>query len=183
MIKKWKKSGSEKILLNKFGKFAKTQSFIDPRNGSKHEYVFVGEPDSVGIVALTKDNKIILVRQFKQAANKIITEVPAGIIDKRESPLATAKRELEEETGYGSKNFKQIGKFMRSTRSIPTHSYTFLALDCYKIKSPKIDKEEELEVIIRPFKDWVKEVKTGKILDCLSVVDTLLAIGHLDNGK
>ncbi len=182
-LRSWRKIGNPKTIYSKFGKFAKKQSFIDPRDGSKHEYIFVGEPDSVGIVALTKDKKIILIRQFKQAADEILTEVPAGIIDKGESPLAAAKRELEEETGYGSENIKQVGRFMRSTRSIPTHSYTFLALNCYKIKNPKIDDVEELEIVIKPFKNWVAEVKKGKVLDCLSVIDTLLAVDHLKNGK
>lgn len=179
MIKKWKKSGPEKVILEKFGKFYKRQYFIDPRDGSKQGYIFVGEQNSVGIIALTKDNKIILTKQFMQAANEVLVEVPAGVINKGETPLMAAKRELEEETSYGSKNFKEIGKFMRSTRSIPTCSYCFLATDCKKIKNPKIDKEEDLEIIVKPFKNWAKEIKKGKTLDCLSVIATFLAEKHL----
>ncbi len=179
MIKKWKKSGPEKLLLRKFGKFAKRQIFIDPRDGSGQEYIFVGEPDSVGIVALTRSRKIILIRQFKQAANKVLIEVPAGALNRGEAPLAAAKRELEEETGFGARKFMRIGTFMRSTRSIPTLSYAYLALDCYKVKNPRIDHEEELEVITKPFNAWVGQVKKGRIPDALSVIGTLLAADHL----
>lgn len=178
-VKKWRKSGPAEVVLSKFGKFAKRQFFVDPRDGSSHEYLFVGEPDSVGIVALTKENEIILTRGFKQAADEILTEIPAGVIDKGESPLETARRELEEETGYGSRKIRQIGRFMRSTRSIPVWSHCFLAVDCRKIKNPRTDNEEDLEILKKPFEDWVDQVKKGRVSDCLSVIATFLALDYL----
>ncbi|MEK9158160.1 MAG: NUDIX hydrolase [Patescibacteria group bacterium] len=183
MIKKWEKLGPEETLLEKFGKFARKQSFIDPRDKSEQEFIFVGEPNSVGIVALTKEKAIVLIRQFKQAADEVLLEIPAGVIDKGEEPIEAAKRELEEETGYRSNNFIYLHKFMKSTRSMPTLSFSFLALDCEIPENAKISHEEELDLVIRPFAEWLSEVKKGEVLDPLSTIATLLASEHIKDAK
>lgn len=81
-------------------------------NVSKREIVH--HPGAVAIIALTKDNKILLVKQFRKPLEKTIIEIPAGKLEKGEDPLECAKRELEEETGYKAMNLKFVTSFYTS---------------------------------------------------------------------
>ena len=65
----------------------------------------------VNIIAITKNNEVVLVSQYRHGVEQVLLEIPAGVMDPEdESLLQTAKRELLEETGYTSENFIQVGK-------------------------------------------------------------------------
>ncbi len=103
--------------------------------------------DSVGILAVTKDKKVLMVKQFRKAVEKELYEIPAGCIDEGEDALETAKRELLEETGYGEGEFTLINDFFASPgTNRATHSI-FLAKDVVKVNEKlSLDSDEFLEV-------------------------------------
>jgi ADP-ribose pyrophosphatase len=105
----------------------------------EREMVFV--PESVAIVP-TKNNKILLVKQFRYPFG-YIWEIPAGKVEKNESPLKAAKRELLEETGYKGK-FKKIGKFIISPGYSNEVMHFYLAYNIKKVK--EFDKKEIKEI-------------------------------------
>ena len=82
----------------------------NPRNGMRMDAVVIESQDWVNVVALTPGKKIILVKQYRFGTGKVSLEVPAGVVDPGETPVETARRELLEETGYRSDNWKPVGR-------------------------------------------------------------------------
>ena len=82
---------------------------------------------AVGIVAITPENKVVLVRQYRKAVEKELWEIPAGKIEIGENPKECAIRELKEETGYSAENMKLIHKFYTSAGFSNQKIYIFLA--------------------------------------------------------
>jgi len=98
-------------------------------------------PESVAIIPI-KNNKILLVKQFRHIFG-YIWEIPAGKIEKNESPLKAAKRELLEETGYKGK-FEKIGKFIVTPGYSNEVMHFYIAYDIEKVK--EFDKKEIKEI-------------------------------------
>ncbi len=116
--------------------------------GQKLDAYYVLEIQDVSCtVAITKENKILFVKEYKHGVQKEILQLPCGYVNTGEKPLATAKRELEEETGYTSKRWRFLGKFAGSPGRLTHYYYLFLAEDCEKTSAQKLDKSETLSVV------------------------------------
>ena len=100
---------------------------------------------AVGIVAITSENKVVLVRQYRKAVEKELWEIPAGKIEIGENPKECAIRELKEETGYSAENMKLIHKFYTSAGFSNQKIYIFLAENLIQ-GDRDLDEDEFLEV-------------------------------------
>lgn len=100
---------------------------------------------AVGIVAITPENKVVLVRQYRKAVEKELWEIPAGKIEIGENPKECAIRELKEETGYSAENMKLIHKFYTSAGFSNQKIYIFLAENLIQ-GDRDLDEDEFLEV-------------------------------------
>ncbi len=141
------------------------------------------------IVAITKDQEVVLIKQYRHGAGRVIWEFPGGIIDPGESPLLAAKRELLEESGYGILVNEENG--MESERWIETGSvspnpdnhtnmiHTFLALDVEKISSQHLDENEEIDVFLIPLTEVIRMAKDGELLQSMQVSALFFALIHL----
>ncbi len=179
-IKRWKKIGKFKdIFRSRFGQFIGRQLFKNPVTGRKEEYIFHGEPDGVRILGLTKNQKVVAIREYQHAIDEIIIQLPSGGIKKNEKQQGAAKREFLEETGYTAKKWVYLGESYSLPRSSPTKEYSFLALECQKIKNQKLDSREEIEVLEIPLARWIGWIMKGKIKQDASVVATFRALTRL----
>jgi ADP-ribose pyrophosphatase len=113
-------------------------------------YHIVELPDWVNVVALTPSRDIVLVREYRHGTAEIALELPSGTIDPGEAPLATAQRELREETGYGGGLWHRTGRNGANPARQNNHVTTFLALDVELISAPKPEPGEVMEVLIMP---------------------------------
>src|SRR3989344_28803 len=159
-IKKWSKI-EEKIVYNGYRNIHR-KTFILP-NGRQEDFDIVVGDNAVGVVAVTKENKIILVRQFRPGTEEIYDEIPAGLIDKNEELIHAARRELLEETGYTGKV-----KFVTSCVNDAYRSkmkYCFVATGCYKLKDPLLDENEFIQVLEKTIEDFKKQVRSGRLTD------------------
>jgi ADP-ribose pyrophosphatase len=135
----------------------------------------------VAIVALTKDQQVVLERQYRHGAQKVILELPGGVMDPEdESPLAAARRELLEETGYTSDIFIQIGCVSPNPANHTNLIYSFLALDVEKVGSQKLDETEEIEVLLKPWEKVIAMAKNSQLLQSLQVSSVFFALAYLD---
>ena len=100
---------------------------------------------AVGIVAITSNNKVVLVKQYRKAIEKELWEIPAGKIERGESPKECAIRELKEETGYSAESMKLIHKFYTSAGFSNQKIYIFLAENLTPGERD-FDEDEFLEV-------------------------------------
>ncbi len=121
------------------------------------------------IVPLVDKNHVILIRQFRYGAGRILWEIPAGTIDGGESALSCAKREIEEEIGFRARQWKKITSFFASPGFNTEIIHVFLASGLYKTKS-RLEDDELLEAHIFSLKEAVRMVKTCKIRDAKSLV-------------
>ena len=87
---------------------------VELPNGRTSSREIVKHPGAVAILPITTEGKLVLVRQYRKALDKVIVEIPAGKLEKGEEPLASAKRELEEETGYKADKLDFIVSFYTS---------------------------------------------------------------------
>jgi len=121
------------------------------------------------VVALTKDDKVYLVKEYHYAQNETTYEVPSGGIDKDETPLESAKRELKEETGLTANKWTDLGYINPLTVVLKAPNYLFLAEELEE--GEILDKEKDLiEVTKISFKEALNMVLNGEITHSASVV-------------
>ncbi|TZF86459.1 NUDIX hydrolase (plasmid) [Pedobacter sp. BS3] len=110
------------------------------------DYYVLEYPDWVNAVALTKDNEVIIIRQYRHAAGKVITEIPGGCIDPGETPEEAVKRELSEETGYEFQTIEPIATLYANPSTAGNKTYSFLLTGGRKVREQHLDGREEIEV-------------------------------------
>jgi len=106
-------------------------------------------PDWVNVVAVTAKGQVVLVRQFRHGTGQTTLEIPGGAVDPEDrSPLAAAKRELREETGYAARRWRRIGVVDPNPAFQTNSCTTFLAEGAFPAGDADPDEGEELEVVL-----------------------------------
>ncbi len=124
----------------------------------------VEHPGGVCVAALTEDDCLLFVRQFRYPYGEVLPEIPAGKRDPGETPLETGKRELKEETGYTAKNYLSLGRVYPSPGYFNEVIYMYLATGLVAGDvSP--DEDEFLEVEKIPLTAAVDMVMNDEITD------------------
>jgi len=140
MIEKTK--SSKKIYEGNFLSIYEDEVFLP--NGNTSQRVVLKHPGGASILPITKDKKIILTKQYRYPIQQISLEIPAGKKDHtKEDGLTCAIRELEEETGYQSSNFKKLFSFHPAVGFCDEVLDIFIAYDCEKIELPASPDEDE----------------------------------------
>ncbi|MBP5281370.1 MAG: NUDIX hydrolase, partial [Lachnospiraceae bacterium] len=108
--------------------------------------------------------EVLLKKEYRYACQEDVIECPAGMFDAGEKdPLAVAKRELLEETGYASEDWTYFGATWESTSKLTNKMHLFLARDCKKISEQHLDKNEHLDLVEVPLEKAVEMVMSGEI--------------------
>lgn len=135
-------------------------------NGKTSTREIVKHPGAVAIIAITPENKIVMVEQFRKPLGRTIVEIPAGKLEKGEKPEATAKRELEEETGYTCSNLQLLISFYTSPGFADELVHLFIAEDLEKLKvAAELDEDEFLDVIEVTLEEAQEMIRNKQIYD------------------
>lgn len=130
-------------------------------NGKEAKREIVNHPGAVAIIAITDEGKLVLVEQYRKALERSIIEIPAGKIDPGEQPEKTARRELEEETGYGCHELTYIQTFATSPGFADEIIHLYVAKGLYKVEEKAALDEDEfvslMEVTIEEAEEMVKD--------------------------
>ncbi len=148
-----------------------------PRTGRVHDVVVLESPDWVNIVAVTPDERVLLVRQYRHGTEEITLEIPGGMVDAGEPPETAAKRELKEETGYEAERWHYLGQVKPNPAFMDNRCHTFLALDAVQTGPPSFDGSEDIEVLTADLNQVSDMVQDGRIANSLVVA----AFYHLDH--
>ncbi|RVU54952.1 NUDIX hydrolase [Anaerosphaera multitolerans] len=153
---------SEKIYEGRIVSLKVETVELPDRMYSKREIV-EHDPASA-IVALMENDDVILIKQYRKAVDKILYEIPAGILEKNESPKECAVRELREETGFIAKDIEYIIEFYPSPGFCTEKIYVFLARGLEKSEKD-LDEDEFIDCEIVPFDKVLKMIELGEIVD------------------
>ncbi len=127
--------------------------------GRRFPYQFRPFGNVAHIVALTRRREAVLVRQYRHPVRRSLLELPAGKIERGESALAGAKRELLEETGYAARRWIALGRWYPSPASTNMKSCYFLALDARRARRAAPEDTEFLRVELHPFRELLARVQ------------------------
>ena len=146
---------------------ARLDSALLPDGRLVPEYYVLEYPDWVNVIAITEDGEIVMERQYRHAAGKTAFEIPCGVIEEGEDPLDAARRELQEETGYGEGEWQLLMVGYQNPGSMTNRCYSFLATGVKKIADQSLDATEDLSVHLLP-KDYVWQLlMDGEIIQIL----------------
>lgn len=142
----------------------------------------VDHPDGVGVVAVTEDNQVILVKQYRKAIETAIYEIPAGKVDKGEAHRECGIRELEEETGLKAKTFEYLGFIYPSPGFMNEKTHIYLATDLYDGRVNR-DPDEYLDVVKMPLYELEEKILKNEIKDAKTVAGVLKAVRILEKRR
>lgn len=142
---------------------------IRTKDGGQSVREIVEHPGGVAIAALTHDNKMVFVRQFRKPAEEVLLEIPAGKIEKDEQPDKTAIRELKEETGYTAREMKHLMTFYSSPGFSNEKIYLYLARDLISGESSP-DENEHVEIIEHSIDSLHQMIDSGEIIDGKTII-------------
>lgn len=151
-------------------------------NGELAKREEVEHPGGCSIVAITPDNEVFFVNQFRYAYDEVVKEIPAGKLEKGEDPYEAMKRELREETGCLAESFVYLGT------TYPTPGYTNELLRIWACRvsastDQDLDPDEFLEVEKIPLDKAVEMVMNNEIPDAKSQIGILKAALLIKEGK
>ena len=137
------------------------------------------EPE-VTILAMTKEQDVVLVKEYRHGVQKVILQLPGGSVDEGENPLEAAKRELLEETGYQSDHFIKIGRVNPNPANYANTMHAFLALDAKQTPDLYLAEADRIELALTPLSSVVEMAKQGQLIHSLTISTLFFALTHLN---
>lgn len=140
-----------------------------PLREVERDFVVINSRDWCNIVALTPDNQLVLVRQFRYGVNEFSLEIPGGIIDAGEDPIAAGIRELREETGFVGSSARLLAS-VHPNPAIQNNRCHFVLVEGAELRAPLgWDHDEEIEVQTAPVDEVLAWARAGRITHSLVV--------------
>jgi 8-oxo-dGTP pyrophosphatase MutT (NUDIX family) len=163
MIDPWRKISSRSL-----GEFRIFRLRADlkrsPRTGQEHEFMVMETADWVNVVAVTPDQHLVMVEQYRHGSNTVELEIPGGIMDPHDaSPEAAGCRELREETGYEGERARVIGRVFANPAIMGNTCFTILVENCRPAGPVQFDSSEDLNTRLVPVAEVPDLVASGKI--------------------
>jgi len=146
------------------------------------DYYVLEYPTWVNAIAITEENKVLMVRQYRHAAGIISLEIPGGVVDSGEEPAHAIKRELLEETGYEFAEWEHLCTLYANPSTANNHTICYLAKGGKKVQEQHFDEHEDLVVeqyTIPEIKQLLIDRKIKQALHCSGLFYALTKLGEL----
>jgi ADP-ribose diphosphatase len=144
-----------------------------PGRNRERDFVVIQAPDWVNVIALTPDRRLVLVRQFRFGIDDFSLEIPGGVMEPGEDPLAAAQRELREETGHTGRSVRELGSVHPNPAIMNNVCHLVLVEGAERTAALHWDHDEEIEVLTVPVDEVFAWARAGRIRHAL-VLDALL---------
>lgn len=180
-IKKWKLISSETAFAEKW--FPIRKDTVELPSGEVIDDFFVSPlPDVALVVPVATENRFILCRQYKHGYGDVIVEFPAGYIEENEEPLAAARRELYEETGYRADKMIKLAVTSNNPTKTTSRTYVYLALEL-QAGNQKLDENENIEILGATKEEISEMISNAEFPISDSIAAFFLACMHLENQR
>jgi ADP-ribose pyrophosphatase len=146
---------------------------LENDQGGRIRKEIVVHPGAVVILPFLDPNTLILIRNRRYTIGQVLIELPAGTLEKGESPMNCAGRELQEETGYLATRMKPLGTLFASPGILTEKMYLFAAYDLEKTQRA-LEADEDIELAFTPWDDAVHMIQFGEIQDAKTVAAILM---------
>jgi ADP-ribose pyrophosphatase len=156
---------------------------VELPNGMTSKREIVRHGGAVAIVPIDADGNIVMVRQYRHAAGRILLEIPAGTLNQDEDPDLCAIRELQEEIGYKPATIQKLGGIFVAPGYTTEFIHLYLARDLTESRLD-MDEDEAIEVVHISLAEAVQKIMSGEIVDGKSISALLMAkITLFSNGS
>lgn len=164
----WKIKLIQKVYENRYFQVRKNVCF-HPVKKVDYDFFVVDTFNWMRVVAITDDDKFVLIKQHRLGSNEIMIEIPGGVIDLDEKPENCAIRELAEETGFCGEKITHL-KSLWSNPAILSNKTSFILIEgCSQSKCQDLDPSEDIDVITADKDEVVEMIRNGTINQALSV--------------
>lgn len=179
IIEKWRKLASKYLVREKWATLR--VDTCELQGGIiKDDYYVLEYPNWVNAIALTEEGKVIMVRQYRHAADIISLEAPGGVIDGDEKPEYAIKRELLEETGYSFKTCKLVAELYPNPATSNNKTFTYVLTGGVKTQGQHLDEHEILNVEEYSINEVKQLIKDNKIAQALHVAALLYGLAEIE---
>ena len=146
---------------------ARFDRLVNPRNGRETRATVLEGPDWVNVVAVTPDEEIVLIRQFRFGTGHVTLEIPGGCIDKGEQHGDAARRELREEAGFTTDDWTYLGCVEPNPAVQGNLCHHWLARGARRTHEQELDGGEDISVLTLPMDDVRRRIQEGEIRHAL----------------
>ena len=136
---------------------------------TEHNFFIIETFNWVNIIPITPEGNIVLIRQYRAGSDSITLEIPGGVMDKDEDPIMTARRELEEETGYINGQYELLGTAYPNPAFLKNKIHFVLARDVVPQGNVNFDPSEYIETEVVPLSDIPRLIAGGQICHALAI--------------
>jgi ADP-ribose pyrophosphatase len=133
-------------------------------------------PGAVSIIAMPSPEEIVLIRQYRHATGEELIELPAGTLEVGEDPIDTARRELEEETGYVASEMTHRATYYTAPGFTNELMYLYEASGL-TLRQQRLEDDEAIDVVLTRREDALKWMREGKIRDAKTLVGLMMTLG------
>jgi ADP-ribose pyrophosphatase len=164
----WEKLGSTLIAPTRIFDLGSVR-YRHPVRKTERDFYVIHSRDWVNVIALTTDQKVVLVNQFRYGINQLSWEVPGGVIDAGEDPITAGIRELREETGFAGSNARLLGQIHPNPAIMDNRCHFVLVEACTRQSTLEWDPDEELQIATMPVEEVFEKARAGLITHSLAL--------------
>ncbi len=169
---RWRQHGPDVVAYDGFVRVVRRPLVLP--DGRQAVWDILDTPATVSVLALTPDDQVVMVQQYRPGADRLVLSLPGGLVDEEEPPVHAGLRELREETGYVCTGGELVASIDPPGHTRPRH--TVVARDCVLDGAQDLDPLEDIEVVLLPVAELRRRLPSGTLG---TSEQTYLALDHL----